>query len=46
MKIKNDMNDFFNKQKEKSDKKNLIYYCGILDPGKLVSLEDIRKYMH
>ena len=28
------MNDFFNEIKEKSDKKNLVYYCGILDTGK------------
>jgi hypothetical protein len=30
-KVKEEMNAFFNEMKEKSDKKNLVYYCGILD---------------
>ena len=28
------MNKFFEERKEKSNKKNLIYYCGISDPCK------------
>lgn len=32
-KIKDDMNRFFNSKRDKINKKNLINYCGISDPG-------------